>query len=613
MRQLAALWVLAAVASGSGCTCIDLPEAETNAGGGGTEMPACSSAMPCPENPTECRVFDCVDGTCLEAIAPTGTACGNDAGFECTGNGVCKVALGAPCGDDGDCASSMCIDNVCCSAACDGTCEACDVAGAEGDCALVPLGDDPDDECGETACNGEGRCGGALTTSYFAGRAEDSMGRVEGIRFAVDDDDAFWTTVRTEGSVFVQSERVSTSILGLAFAEVTAGGNGFVDHTIAAPDMGTQFLAGATVLNSGARVASGYFTTPDLTTELFGIDASGSATVGFAARYTGEGAQTSAVAQVFDCPTCTIIPIDMVPVGVDDDLVVTGLLGGGEATFPGSCGTLNSFGLTTWLAKMTAQGCTQALMVSPDPDGQLINRAAASVGDTLYVAVHKVNGSALEIDAHVIDPFLGSAVVRYDQNLAVTGLALFRNAMINDMHVGPDGAVALITEAPIGGPATLETPQGDVFGTVDPAGVRDVQITVLEPSLAAVRSQATIGGPGVSLSSQTGSVHLDADGTVFFAATVRGNLTLGELTSNGASNEPIVGRVSSSGRFGWVQRLRGAPVAWARDLKLDQSGNVALMVVTENPGEAPLTFGAETIETTGHPGAFETLFLRIGR
>ncbi len=71
---------------------------------------------------------------------------------------------GDSCVDADECASSHCQDGACCDQACDGLCEACTAAktgGANGICAPVLHGQDPDDECGlgaEQSCDGDRAC-----------------------------------------------------------------------------------------------------------------------------------------------------------------------------------------------------------------------------------------------------------------------------------------------------------------------------------------------------------------------------------------------------------------------------------------------------------------------
>ena len=62
---------------------------------------------------------------------------------------------GGTCDEPSDCSGAFsCTDAVCCDSACTGTCMLCDTAGSLGTCAPVPLGTDPDNECGGISCVG---------------------------------------------------------------------------------------------------------------------------------------------------------------------------------------------------------------------------------------------------------------------------------------------------------------------------------------------------------------------------------------------------------------------------------------------------------------------------
>jgi hypothetical protein len=89
----------------------------------------------------------------------------------CDGSGACvpKQTDGAACTDDGECVSSICVDDVCCDRVCDATCEACSASGTggtDGVCGPVTADTDPDAECTATdpatcgidgtGCNGDG-------------------------------------------------------------------------------------------------------------------------------------------------------------------------------------------------------------------------------------------------------------------------------------------------------------------------------------------------------------------------------------------------------------------------------------------------------------------------
>ncbi len=54
---------------------------------------------------------------------------------------------GGACTVGGDCTSGFCADQVCCNSACSGSCEKCNLGGAQGTCTAIPAGEDPDTEC----------------------------------------------------------------------------------------------------------------------------------------------------------------------------------------------------------------------------------------------------------------------------------------------------------------------------------------------------------------------------------------------------------------------------------------------------------------------------------
>lgn len=72
-----------------------------------------------------------------------------------------SLANGDPCSTGSQCTSGNCVDDVCCNSSCNGaaTCVSCNLVGSEGTCALIPNGEDPDDECvGGEVCDGGGSC-----------------------------------------------------------------------------------------------------------------------------------------------------------------------------------------------------------------------------------------------------------------------------------------------------------------------------------------------------------------------------------------------------------------------------------------------------------------------
>lgn len=69
-----------------------------------------------------------------------------------------RHANGDACAAVAECASGFCVDGVCCDTACNGTCQACTAtkkgAGADGTCAAIAAGTDPDAECTAATCSG---------------------------------------------------------------------------------------------------------------------------------------------------------------------------------------------------------------------------------------------------------------------------------------------------------------------------------------------------------------------------------------------------------------------------------------------------------------------------
>jgi len=100
----------------------------------------------------------CAPYLCDGSSAECPTSCTSDA--QCSSNADClggscipKKELGAICADGIECASGLCIDDVCCDSPCDGSCDRCDVAGSRGTCSPVAEGSKVP-ACGLYLCNG---------------------------------------------------------------------------------------------------------------------------------------------------------------------------------------------------------------------------------------------------------------------------------------------------------------------------------------------------------------------------------------------------------------------------------------------------------------------------
>jgi hypothetical protein len=80
--------------------------------------------------------------------------------INCDASGACSRVLGAACADGAQCASSFCVDGVCCANACVGPCRSCNQPGHDGTCQPYAQATDPAGECTSGAtCNGAGACG----------------------------------------------------------------------------------------------------------------------------------------------------------------------------------------------------------------------------------------------------------------------------------------------------------------------------------------------------------------------------------------------------------------------------------------------------------------------
>jgi hypothetical protein len=100
-----------------------------------------------------------------EADASDGGA-GGDGGSTVLDNG-------AMCGNDSNCASHHCVEGVCCTDTCTGTCMSClakNTGGRDGTCANVSMGSDPDNDCtasAQSSCGLTGACDGAGACQYW--------------------------------------------------------------------------------------------------------------------------------------------------------------------------------------------------------------------------------------------------------------------------------------------------------------------------------------------------------------------------------------------------------------------------------------------------------------
>ncbi len=138
-----------------------------------TKPDLCSGNGVCVDAGTQqCAPFACSAGVCS-------VSCASDA--QCAAGNYCsapnclpKKVTGTPCSTASQCQSGSCADGVCCATACTGTCTACSAAktgAADGTCAVIPGGQDPDNECndqGAPSCGQTGVCdGGGACELYW--------------------------------------------------------------------------------------------------------------------------------------------------------------------------------------------------------------------------------------------------------------------------------------------------------------------------------------------------------------------------------------------------------------------------------------------------------------
>ena len=153
-------------ASARGCVHLPLPSTTVCGAAsceGGSSLPEsrCSGTGQClPSAPVSCGAFLCdpASGRCRTACVVAGDCA---PGFTCDPSARCVPIQpdGSACVIPSACQSGHCVDAVCCSTGCGGTCQRCNQPGAVGRCVLIANGADPDAECaGSSTCDGAGAC-----------------------------------------------------------------------------------------------------------------------------------------------------------------------------------------------------------------------------------------------------------------------------------------------------------------------------------------------------------------------------------------------------------------------------------------------------------------------
>ncbi len=175
---------------------------ETDINCGGSCAEKCSDGKKCKVG-IDCESGNCVGSICISPTCNDGFKNGFEADTDCglvcplkckVGDGcgtnsdcvtdLCNLAtkictqkeLGESCGKAAECASSYCIDGVCCNDPCNGSCQACTSAlkggGSNGFCGAVSDNTDPDNDCATnlpSTCKSTGVCIGGSCANYPAG------------------------------------------------------------------------------------------------------------------------------------------------------------------------------------------------------------------------------------------------------------------------------------------------------------------------------------------------------------------------------------------------------------------------------------------------------------
>lgn len=130
---------------------------------GTVSQPVCDAVGACGAGtPMTCPTGACADSTSCEALCVDDGDCSGSTYCDPSGECVPRLAPGAECERETQCAEGTCAsDGHCCNGACTSRCLSCNVPGSEGTCTPVPEGTDPDDECPTGACTVDGLCSGA--------------------------------------------------------------------------------------------------------------------------------------------------------------------------------------------------------------------------------------------------------------------------------------------------------------------------------------------------------------------------------------------------------------------------------------------------------------------
>lgn len=195
VRGIGISMALASLGILAGCLALSTDEASSGAGAG-----RCASVQDCP-TPATCKTMQCIEGDCITEFASSGIQCnetrfcdgagtcvgcltngdcqgtnptcenneciscsdgiknGSEINIDCGGSTCAACGPGTPCSSATDCLDNNCIDGFCCDTSCTGICRACNQAGKEGTCSVLPKGTEDPGKCdNKKACSANGNC-----------------------------------------------------------------------------------------------------------------------------------------------------------------------------------------------------------------------------------------------------------------------------------------------------------------------------------------------------------------------------------------------------------------------------------------------------------------------
>jgi hypothetical protein len=159
-----------------------------------TKAQTCDTMGNCVSHGT----VNCAPYLCNAGANACTTTCNTDndcaTGNYCTGaGGQClpKLPQGGACTSNHQCTNNTCVDGFCCNSACTGTCFSCNgskTGGANGTCAPITIGTDPDNECadqGAASCGTNGLCDGTGACQKYSATTQCAASSCAGTTLTV--------------------------------------------------------------------------------------------------------------------------------------------------------------------------------------------------------------------------------------------------------------------------------------------------------------------------------------------------------------------------------------------------------------------------------------------